>query len=352
MNNTIDILDAVKLTETCISHEFIPYLMGQSGIGKTTMFEQVAKRKGWAFKSYNCSYADFADWGLYVKKKKQHYYMKDTLDEKLVEQEVVEAVIPEHMQWIFTASVPTLVLIDELPLAPEMIQGNFMAIFNERHIRGKRISDNIYFVVAGNRAKDKVGGTPLKWPLVARMAVFEVACGVSYLNSWREYMIRKGVNPIYVAALEKIPEMLTDAKPNTTGRKEGGDPRAWDRALTVCSKTNLGNEDMRILLSSFVGESNASKFIGYLQVREAFPEIEEALKDPTNVNIPKDRPDIMYAFGSTIAFHASEDNIASVIELVRRFPEEFKNRIMKDIALRNPSIQGHELYISATLGGI
>jgi len=360
--NTIDITDAVSLVKKCISHEFVPYFMGQSGIGKTMMFEQVAHTLGWDFKTYNCSYADFADWGLYVKITKKVHEVRsedfeDTVDVNVDSKgtyEVVSAMIPEHMQWLFNATKPTLVLIDELPLAPEMIQGNFMALFNERHVKGRPISEHIHFVVAGNRPKDKVGGSPLKWPLVSRMAVFEVTCGAKYLESWRTYMIRKGTNPLWVAALEKMPEMLTDAKPNTTGVKEGGDPRSWDRALTTLSNASISepNEEMRAILSSFVGAGNASKFLGYLAVRSQFPDIHEALKNPDSVAIPQERPDLMYAFGSTIAFHADEENLGAVLELVRRFPTEFKTRILKDIGLRNPQLQANDLYIQATIGGI
>jgi hypothetical protein len=340
----LDITTVFEKIAKYIDHDYIPYLMGPSGIGKTQMSEQLAKKKGWAFREYNCTYADFADWGLYIKKNKQHYYMKDTLDEKLVEREVVEAVIPEHMDWLFNATEPTLVLVDELPLAPEIIQGNLMAAFNERHVRGRKISDNVYFIVAGNRPKDRVGGNPIKWPLLSRMDIFSCEVTPKYVGNWSDHMVREGVNPLYAAIIRNNPEWLSNAVPNTVGDK-GGDPRAWHKALA--RMTDKG-EDQDILAST-VGETNAIQFMAVLELRKDFPDIEEAIADPSKFTPSPDRLDLNYAFGSALAYYATEENFPRILDVVEKLPKELQVRVVKDCGLRNKDLTNLPLYFQFIL---
>jgi len=312
----LDILTVFEKIEKYIGHDFIPYLMGSAGIGKTQMSEQLAERKGWKFREYNCTYADFADWGLYIKK-----------------DETIEAMIPEHMNWLFDTAEPTLVLIDELPLASEIIQGNLMALFNERHVRGRRISGNLFFIVAGNRPQDRVGGNPIKWPLLSRMDIFECEITSKYVESWSEHLIKTGVNPLYANILRNHPDMVNNAKPNTIGEK-GGDPRAWHKALH--RMTEMG-EDQDILASS-VGTANALQFFSELDIRKDFPDIKEALKDPSIFQPSTDRIDLNYAFGSTLAYYADKDNFRSILDLVNKLPKELRVRVVKDCGLRNKEL--------------
>ena len=348
----LDITTIFEKIEKYISHSYIPYIMGPSGVGKTDMSEQLAKRKGWEFRSYNCTYADFADWGLYVKTTKKIHEVRaedfeDTVSVNVDSKgtyEVVEAIIPEHMDWLFNAEKPTLVLVDELPLAPEIIQGNLMAVFNERHIRGRKISDNIHFIVAGNRPQDRVGGSPLKWPLLSRMAIFEAKCGPKYVESWADHAIRKGIHPLYVSIIRDNPDILTNAKPNTVGDK-GGDPRAWFKALSLL--TEFG-EDSDVL-ASMVGEDNTIQFMGALDIRKDFPSIEDVLKNPSSFTPSTDRMDLNYAFGSALAYYATEDNFSSILDVASRLPKELRVRIAKDCGLRNKDLTNLPIYFQFIL---
>lgn len=334
-----DIINVMKLVDRCLCTEFVPYLKGPSGIGKTRMSEEIAKRRGWDFKSYNCTYADFADWGLYTK-------MGDD----------VRAVIPDHMQWLFDAEYPTLVLVDELPLAPELIQGNLMALFNERHIRGQAISPAVHFIAAGNRPQDKVGGNAIKWPLASRVAVFEVEVGPEYAKAWGEFMRAKGTPEVYVEAVLDQPDMLSNATPNTTADKEGGDPRAWDLALSILSNAGIncaqatGRAEARMLLSAYVGEANAQNFIGYVKSALTMPNMEALLKDPNNHPLPE-QTDLMYTLGNSLAFHATEKNAYDIATVINRMPEELKERVLKDLLNKKPHLGTHKAFIALAVKG-
>ena len=338
-----DITSVMKLIDKCLCTEFVPYLKGQSGIGKTRMIEQLADRRGWQFKMYNCTYADFADWGLYTKMGNK-------------ESDRVEAVIPEHMQWLFNAEYPTLVLVDELPLAPEMIQGNLMALFNERHIRGKPLSPQVHFIAAGNRPQDKVGGNAIKWPLASRVAVFEVEVGPDYVKAWGEYMRNKGTPDVFVSAVLDMPSMLNDAKPNTTADKEGGDPRSWDLALSILSNVGIncaqasGRNQAKSLLAAYVGQANAQQFVGYVRNHLTMPDIEKVLANPSTAPIP-DEPDQLFQFGNSLAFHASDENADAIATLVDRVPEELKERVLKDILTKKPHLGTNRAIIALTVKG-
>lgn len=329
-----DITSVMALIEKCLCTEFVPYLKGQSGIGKTRMIQQMADRKGWHFRMYNCTYADFADWGLYTKMEGG-----------------VEAVIPEHMQWLFNAEYPTLVLVDELPLAPEMIQGNLMALFNERHIRGKALSPHVHFIAAGNRPQDKVGGNAIKWPLASRVAVFEVEVGTPYVKAWGEYMRGKGTPEVFVSAVLDMPDMLNDAKPNTTADKEGGDPRSWDLGLSILTgagincATATGRNQAKSLMAAYVGQANAQQFVGFVRNQLSMPQIEALLKDPSGHPLP-DEPDQLLSLGKSLAFHADTDTVDSVATIIDRVPPEMRERILKDILVKKPHLAAHKSVIA------
>ena len=325
-----DIVDVFAVIDKCLCPEFVPYIKGPSGIGKTMLSEQMAQRRGWLFEPYDCTYADFADWGLYTK-------MEDK------DGPYVEACIPRHMDWLFNATMETLVLVDELPLAPELIQGNLMALFNQRHIRGRRISEYVHFIVAGNRPQDKVGGNAIKWPLASRVAVFNAEFGPASVKSWGNYMRKKGIPSTYTSAVLDQPSMLTDAEPNTVAEKRGGDPRAWDRALSILTGTGIncgtasGRNDARALVASYVGDANAQQFIGYVKNHLDIPDISALLQDPKNHPLPDD-PDKLYSLGNSLAFHASNDNIETVIAVIERVPPELQQRILKDLLNRKPHL--------------
>jgi len=333
-----DITSVMKLIDKCLCTDFVPYLKGQSGIGKTRMIEQLADRRGWQFKMYNCTYADFADWGLYTKMG-----------------ESVEAVIPEHMQWLFNAEYPTLVLVDELPLAPELIQGNLMALFNERHIRGKALSPQVHFIAAGNRPQDKVGGNAIKWPLASRVAVFEVEVGPEYVNAWGEYMKAKAIPDVYVDAVLDMPSMLNDAEPNTTADKNGGDPRSWDLAMSILAGAGIncaqaaGRNQAKSLMAAYVGQANAQQFVGYVRNHLTLPSVEAILKDPSNHPLP-DEPDQLLQLGNSLAFHAQDDNVDAITYVIDRVPPEMKERIIKDILAKKPHLCTHKSIVALSIG--
>jgi hypothetical protein len=128
-------------------------LWGSSGYGKTSTVRAAAEELGYKLVDMRLSYRD--PLSLFL---------------PIVNDGVIEYVFSDVIKFMFEATEPTIVFLDEItnPSSPE-IYNVLKELLNERTILGKRVSDQIVFVAASNWASEDIGVKELPDSLMRRM---------------------------------------------------------------------------------------------------------------------------------------------------------------------------------------
>lgn len=317
------ISNARAIVEACIDSQMkhsngrdaqrpIPYLVGSSGLGKTTIVQQIAKDRGIGLKIVSISQYDAGELGGWL----------------INDGDGMKRLRPD---WMPTEGEGILFL-DELAQAPTACLNISRVIINERRIGEHRLPDGWAIVAAGNKMSDRAGTNQLPSHLKDALLFTEVDASledaVAYYNS-------VGVSPLITGFLRFRPELLhkfdrdADACPS---------PRSWERVDTIMGfKLDAVNENEAV--SGQVGRGACAEFMGYKKVYESCPDIDALIASPDSAPIAED-PAVCYAVSAALSSRANDKNIGNIIQYLKRLPhKEFAVFSIRDAMNRTPSIK-------------
>jgi len=174
-------------------------LVGSPGIGKSTIYQNLADYFNWFLFSLHLVYTDFVDVkGLPMK-----------TGEKTADFIPIGA-----LRILYEAEKPTLFLLDDLIQALPAIQALAMPMILDREINGKKISDNIFFAAATNKGTDFAGGSAILEPVKSRfhsMIFLEPD-----IKSFTKYMLEKEFDYRIISFLQLNSHWIEEFKPTKT----------------------------------------------------------------------------------------------------------------------------------------
>ena len=228
---------------------------------------------------------------------------------------------------------PVVVFFDDVGQATAATQAALMQFVQERSFAGQQIPDNVRFVLATNRRKDKAGVGGILAPLTNRLTVLGVTVDP---DSWAEWAHTAGLPAVLPAYVRFKPDCLRD--PETLSNRDI-EPFCSARALEALGRYLQAGISERAVVAGCVGDARATEISAFLKVWQELPDVDDILKRPTKADVPKrDRPDILYALIGSLATHATEKRMKPMADYVRRLPPEFRVAFLKDAVTQHADL--------------
>jgi len=232
----------------------------------------------------------------------------------------------------------TIHLADDLGNAANMVQCAYGQLMYNRAVNQHAVDDEVVFMAATNRKKDKTGIQGIITMLLDRFdSVVEL---INSLNDWSLWANTHHMPHELISWVRYRPQVLNSFEPKIDMTRTPT-PRGLE---SVGKWINAGiPKDMQLkTFSGAIGKEWATEFVGWLRIYKDLPDPDKVLMSPKNAAIP-DSPSNLYALCGALSARATENNMERLITYANRLTDEaqkgeFSLLTVNDATSRNPSL--------------
>lgn len=314
-----DLICAIGTTNTV-------HLLGEPGIGKTSMFEDIVARTGLKGIYIDVPNVELGDLGIPV----PNHDTKTT------------SMYPNEY-WGFHTGEPLCIFLDEFTKGAQGVQNMLHPLLNERRFGSKKIHPDSIVVTAGNLTGDGVGDV-MKGHTRQRVTVVHVkkpeagieADGKVKDGSWGQWALRSDIAPEVVTWVKEYPQVLAsylDAgqaeNPYIYNPKQSQravcSPRTLAKASNIIKKRDLFSRDaLMAALAGTIGEAGARDLMAYLSVADSLPTWDSIMKNPDEANVPSS-PAALCILAYSALQRVERDTIGNWFTYLKRTPKELQS---------------------------
>ena len=332
--------DAMDMLENHKQH-FVVGLFGPPGVGKTTIFQTVAKQRGLSGETSWRSMLMFP-----ALKEAQDYggFPAPGFDGNA--NEVMNLLPTAEMNEVIHAQQYILCINDEIDKSDTPVQNAVGQLIEARVVNNKPISDKVLFAFTGNGVEYNCGGRPLPDHIKSRIRMYHLEADAI---SWIKWAINNNIDPVVVAFIDMRPELLFNYNSEIARDLVSyACPRTWEKlsqALQAGMLVDNLDEDNEALRSTamatttaIVGQAAATEFLCYLELRAKMPHPAQILLNPKDTEVPQD-VHVLYALCAALVSRARKDNIGRICDYVQRMPEEYAVMFMRIVTRQKPAVE-------------
>lgn len=256
-------------------------LLGQPGVGKTSMFDEICKETGYRGVYMNVPELDIGDIGI-----------------PMPNHETKTTSLYPNEYWGFHIDEPAVIFMDEFTKGADAVQKILHPIINEGRIGSVKINKKSIVILTGNNSTDGVGDM-LKAHSINRVTIIPIRN--PYSEEWIEWATDNGVNPLVITAAKQFPEWFASYKDSEVENKENHEifnPKRGDEPFVSCrslaksgkivDKRHLYTENaLRVGLAGTIGKTAAEKMASYFIVADSLPPWDEIIANPTTAKLPE-----------------------------------------------------------------
>jgi hypothetical protein len=303
------------------------HLMGEPGVGKTSMFKNIVARTG--FK------------GIYI-------------DVPNVELGELGIPIPDHTtkttkiypneQWGFHLNEPLVIFCDEFTKGHQSVKNMLHPMLNEpRQIMGIPLHPETIVITAGNYTTDGVGDNMMSHSR-NRLSVINIKKPHAGFNvdgsvdedSWGYWALRNAVAPEILAWVKENPHALGSyLEPSQAGnkyifnpkevQKSFVSPRSLFRASSILNKRHLVTENATLCaLEGTIGAPAARDLMSYVAVADSLPTWQEICSSPSTAIVPTS-PAALCLLAFSAVQKIDRESIGKFFEYLKRTPKELQS---------------------------
>lgn len=231
-------------------------------------------------------------------------------------------------QWSIPSFLPTdgegLLFLDELNAAPPLVQASCYQLVLDRRLGEYELPPGWSIVAAGNRESDRAVTHRMPSALANRFVHLDFTVD---LDEWLLWAEEQEVAPELIAFLRFRPGLLHDFDPGRSS-KAFPTPRSWEFASKIV-KTSKGGKILKELLGGTLGEGAAGELIGFLNIWQNLPRIEDIFDNPDGIEISED-PAVLYAICEMVGRAATKKDGAAIFKFADRLPTEFSVLLVRE----------------------
>ena len=326
MNRTVTLKEAEDLI-IAMGADVTVHLMGEPGVGKTSMFKNIVKRTGYKGIYIDAPNIELGELGIPIPN-------HDTKTTRIYPNE----------QWGFHLDEPLVIFIDEFTKAHSAVKNMLHPMLNEpRMIMGIPLHENTIVVTAGNFTADGVGDT-MQSHSRNRITVMTVKKPHAGFNpdgsidkeSWGEWAVGNDVSPEILAWVKENPHTLasyTDASQAGNKyifnpkepQKSFVSPRSLARASNILKRRHMTTLNATITaLQGTIGAPAANDLMSYVEVADSLPTWESIIKDPKTAQVPTS-PAALCLLAFSAVQRVDRETITKFFEYLKRTPKELQS---------------------------
>ncbi len=319
--NQITLAQSKDAVIKCLKAGVVPFLHSSPGIGKSSLYRQIAKEKNLKVIDWRGAGADPTDLNGFP-----------TLDGKFADYKpfknfpTTDAEIPAGYKGF-------LLILDELTSAPRSVQAACYKLILDRQVGNHDIHPSVAIVAAGNLDTDGAITQPISTALVNRMAHFYV--GIDH-KSWIDWATNTDIDAMKLAFLTFKPNCLYTFNPDAP-KNQYASPRTWEMLDKIEKQSGLSTAEDLPLVSGLIGEGAAIEYIAFTKVAAEAPRIEKIMADPANEPVPTAQ-DLRYALSGSLAQAMTVDNCDTLAIYIERMPKEFQLLTVRTAFVRNEEL--------------
>lgn len=239
--------------------------------------------------------------------------------------------------------------LEDLGQAAAAMQAGYMQLLLAREVNGHKIPDCVTFVATTNRRTDRGGVSGILEPVKSRFkTIVEL---VSNLDQWSLWAVAHDVAPEVIAYLRFQPESLNQFAPSADMTNSPIE-RNWV-SVSDWLKLGMPRAIEAAAFAGAVGEAEATKFGGFLQMYRELPSIDAILMGPDAQPVPTE-PSVLYAVTAALAARANDKNFGRVARYAERIVEaqrgDMAALLIRDAARRKPELQQTPAFVKLMAG--
>jgi hypothetical protein len=226
-----------------------------------------------------------------------------------------------------------LVNMDEINSANRSLQAASYKIVLDRMVGMKKLHPDVYVVACGNLQSDKAIVNAMSTALQSRFVHIEMTVDK---EEWIDWAYKAGIDSRIIAFMEFRPNLLHDFNPDHADRTFPC-PRTW----AFASKLITGVKDIERkqgILMGTVGRGAAIEFLAFTREYENIPKIQDILKHPEDVPVPKEVSTKFATLGFLIDY-STDQNLDPILTYLKKFPAEERLMYCRSLIRRTPEMR-------------
>ncbi|MEM2446451.1 MAG: MoxR family ATPase [Candidatus Bathyarchaeia archaeon] len=262
------------------------FIWGRTGIGKSwtvrKVAEEIAKSEG---RKFTTKISEIDSEHFFLMDKRLTYRKPTDLTGAIYRDENKKVACWLYPEWIHLISrereekegieIKGIVFLDELNLAPPLVQNAAYELILDRKIDGLSLADGVVILAAGNLTEDEAYTFEMPKPLRTRFThvVLKVPPYKEGDKGWFFWAIENGIDSRIIAFLGYRPDLLFQDIDDIVFPT----PRGWEKASKLMK--NKSNEEAWRAVAKACGMPAAMQFKQFLETTAQI-DIEKILKEP------------------------------------------------------------------------
>jgi hypothetical protein len=320
-NNTINLETEVTLQEAAdlvvaVGKSNTFHLVGEPGVGKTSMHTQIAERLGMKAIYIDVPNTELGDLGIPMPD-------KETGTTKLYP--------AEH--WGFHLDEPICLMLDELTKGAPAVKNMLHPLLTTpRRIGGLTLHPDSVVITAGNLTTDAVGDVMASHTR-NRLSVLHVKKPTS--QEWITWGMDK-VAPVVLAWVREFPQVLASYRDPSQGdnqyiynpklpQRSFVSPRSLELASHIIKQRDAFSPTALLsALEGTIGASGARDLFAFIELADTLPKWDDIIEKPSEAIVPNNPAGLcILAFGAVQ--RVDKDTIGKWFEYMKRTPKELQS---------------------------
>ena len=316
----------------------VPYVEGSPGIGKSSIFAQVANKLGLKLIDHRLSTSapeDLSGLPMIDPVSKRAMFMPFGDLFPLEDDE-----LPEGKQgW--------MLFLDEFNSAPKAVQAAAYKLVLDRKTGQRNLHPNVVIGGAGNLSTDRAITNPIGTAMQSRLSHYVLE--VNFKEWLEDVALKENWDRRIIAYLSRYPSKLMDFRPDHN-EKTFCCPRTWEfvnNLLKAREPSSKGiNPAQTHKYAGKITSGVAVDFIQFTRVFENLISIKEIENDPSSCRIPSD-PSEQWANISHMCEMVNEKNFGDLSTYAGRFSLDFKVLFFRSVMVQKPQLRTHPAFATA-----
>ena len=314
---------AAQAIGTYLQAGLVPMLQGSPGIGKSSIYKQVAE-------DYNLEVIDIRLSQTDPTELNGFPTIIDSDGSKRA------AYIPMDIFPLEGAEVPKgkdgwLLFLDECNGAPKATQLAAYKLILDRMVGNHKLHPKVAIAAAGNLDTDNAVTEEMSTAIQSRMVHLELQAD---LEAWLDWAAANGIDSRIRSYLSFRTQNLYTFSPTHTDRTYAC-PRTWEFASRVLNKMDINDPLALTILSGVISQPIALEFLEFCRLN--LPKMKDIMDNPGGYPMPWE-PNILYALSGALGDYINKENVDELYKFVSRMPIEFQQLALREAVRRDTTI--------------